>query len=64
VQGRIPLLRQIVDCGCAIVPAQGNYLSPPMGSATTGGATAKRNVVHKCHMFLKPYNHATSGDID
>jgi hypothetical protein len=63
-QRRIPLLRQLVDCRCAIVPAQGNDLSPPMGSATTGGATAKRNVGHKCHLFLKHYNPATGSDID
>jgi hypothetical protein len=35
-----------------------------MGSATTGGATAKRKLVHKCHIFLKPHNPATSRDIN
>jgi len=31
-------------------------LLPLMGSATTDGATSKRKVGHKCHIFRKPYN--------
>lgn len=54
-----PLICEPLDCWCAIVPAQVYSLLPPIGSATTDGATGKRKVGNECHIFRKPDNSAS-----